>query len=218
MHWGGGKGRNDATWASLREDIRRRAPDILVLSDGPVDPWMRTLLGELGEGWSMAHCEHLGGSYWYRLVVCSHWPLEMESEGPAFNGHVMAVRVAVPGRPLRLLAVDGESNVVRVPRRPMLDDLFERCRAAERDGEPVDVLAGDFNAPGRSVGFDAFTAAGYRLASRSAVGWRGTFPSGCPLYDLDHVWLRPGLAVESAELFTNLNSDHRGQLVHFDLP
>ena len=67
--------------------------------------------------------------------------------------------------------------------------------------------------PGRSIGFDSFLEQGYTLASRSAAGWRGTFPSFLPVYDIDHVWLRPGLRLRSCTVFTGAASDHRGQFV-----
>jgi endonuclease/exonuclease/phosphatase family metal-dependent hydrolase len=56
-------------------------------------------------------------------------------------------------------------------------------------------------------------AQGYALASRSSSGWRGTFPAWLPVYDIDHVWLRPGLIVQSCTLFNGPVSDHRGQIV-----
>ena len=72
----------------------------------------------------------------------------------------------------------------------------------------------------RGVGFDPFPelSGGYRLASRSAVGWRGTFPSECPLLDIDHVWLGRGLPIRDCELFGHAACDHRGQSVSFYLP
>src|SRR5262249_61729444 len=93
-------------------------------------------------------------------------------------------------------------------------------RRAGAGGKPIDLLAGAFNTPGRSVGFDAFAevAGGYRLASQAQRGWRGTFPAELPLLDIDHVWVRRGLPICDAELFTNRATDHRSQGVRFALP
>jgi len=124
----------------------------------------------------------------------------------------MSVACAVRGRDVRILVVDGKSNPF-ASRLPFLRAVAELCRAAAEEGRPFDALAGDFNAPGRGIGFDSLTAQGYSLAGRSAAGWRGTFPSWLPLYDIDHVWLRPGLRLRSCTLFTGAASDHRGQFV-----
>ena len=71
----------------------------------------------------------------------------------------------------------------------------------------------------RSVGFDAIEAGGYALASRaSAWDWRGTFPSGLPAYDIDHVWARRELTGLRSEFFTEFASDHRCQVARFGWP
>jgi endonuclease/exonuclease/phosphatase family metal-dependent hydrolase len=171
-------------------------------------------------GWSAVRCEsEPDSSYWYRLVVCSHWPVRFEREAKIPHGHTMTVVVAVPGQPLRLLVVDGESNPL-FSRVVMLQEVAATCRRGQERGEPIDILVGDFNTPSRSAGFDPFadSAGGFQLASRSAYGWRGTWPSWCPLFDIDHVWLGNAFEVVGCELFTNSASDHRGQIVHFYLP
>ncbi len=72
-------------------------------------------------------------------------------------------------------------------RLPFLGAIDQICRDAAGAGRSFDVVAGDFNTPSRSIGFDALTAQGYTLASRAASGWRGTFPAWLPVYDIDHV-------------------------------
>jgi endonuclease/exonuclease/phosphatase family metal-dependent hydrolase len=119
-----------------------------------------------------------------------------------------------PGRPIRLLLVDGQSKVTQL-RTPMLLDIASACNQARAAGIPFDVVLGDFNAVSRSVGFDALrtAAAGYSLASMSCTGWRGTWPMPMPVYDIDHVWVGAGLSVRSCSIFSNRVCDHRGQLV-----
>jgi endonuclease/exonuclease/phosphatase (EEP) superfamily protein YafD len=232
VHWGGGKERSaTGTWESLVADMRKRSPDIVVLSEAPPRPehddpermererrWVLDLFKD--KGWSTvqrADAEH--DEYWWNLTVSSAWPLRVEYDAPITHGHVMAVKVEVPERPLRLLVVDGESDP-RYWRVPFLNDVAELCRRGEAEGKPIDVLAGDFNTPSRSVGFDAFAevAGGYRLGSQAQRGWRGTFPTELPLLDIDHVWVRRGLPIHDAELFSNWATDHRGQVVRFALP
>jgi endonuclease/exonuclease/phosphatase family metal-dependent hydrolase len=217
VHWGGGKDRDESTWASLMGDIQKHRPDVVVLSEAPPDEWLHLLLK--ARGWSAVQCENEPGNpYWVKLVVCAAGPLQFEHRGPITNGYLMSVGLTVQDRPLRLLVVDGESDP-RLSRVDMLADVMDFCRRAQSRGRPVDVMAGDFNTPSRSIGFDPFRSAGdFRLASRSAVGWRGTFPSFCPLYDIDHIWLRRDFAIQSCRLFSNPASDHRGQIVSFWLP
>ena len=150
--------------------------------------------------------------YWFRLAVCSRWPIRLEEYVELPGGVAMSVTAEVRGHPLRLLVVDGKSNPFQ-SRLPFVRAIADDCRTAAVSGRPYDAVAGDFNTPSRSIGFDVLTAQGYQLASRSAGGWRGTFPSWLPLYDIDHVWLRPGLRVRSCTLFNGSASDHRGQIV-----
>jgi endonuclease/exonuclease/phosphatase family metal-dependent hydrolase len=220
VHWGGGREASAETWAEIEAEIDRHAPEVVVLSEapGPEHGWLEGTARR--HGWAIAQCQNEPGSpYWYNLAVCAVPPVRREYEEEAPNGHVMAVVVRMRGRALRILVVDGVSEP-RTSRLPLLNDVARRCRRAAEAGAPIDVLAGDFNTPSRSAGFDPFPelAGGYRLASWSAVGWRGTFPAWCPLYDIDHVWLRHGFAVRDSELFTNPRSDHRGQVVRFYLP
>jgi endonuclease/exonuclease/phosphatase family metal-dependent hydrolase len=211
--WGGGPFRSLKTWAAQRSLIRKHDPDLIVLSELPPADWFELLVNELGPRASVAGIEHDPGSgYWFRMCVCSRWPVRLEKRVPLPGGVAMSVACAVRGRDVRILVVDGRSNPF-ASRLPVLRAVAELCRAAAEEGRPFDALAGDFNTPGRGIGFDSLTAQGYSLAGRSAAGWRGTFPSWLPLYDIDHVWLRPGLRLRSCTLFTGASSDHRGQLV-----
>ncbi len=129
----------------------------------------------------------------------------------------MSVVAQVAGRTLRLLVVNGISSPTR-SRLPFLAAIAETCRQAREQGRPFDFVLGDFNTPGRSLGFDAFDQQGYQLAGRSAAGWRATFPSWLPVYDIDHVWLSPGQELASCSFSSGPYSDHRGQLVRVLLP
>lgn len=231
VHFGGGRQRNPGTWATIMEEIDQRSPDILVLSEAPprpdADPARaeeKTWVDQLNRRhqWSSVQCANEPGSkYWYRMVVSSSGPVRLEREMPIFNGYAMSVVITLHGRPIRLLVVDGESNVQHVSRTPMLDEVADLCRAGQARGEPVDVILGDFNTVSRSVGFDPFAemAGGYRLAATASLGWRGTYQNHIlPYYDIDHVWLRGEFPVRSCEFFASTASDHRGQWVQFYFP
>lgn len=219
LHWNvrwGGRGGADG-WRSIRSDIVARHPDVVVLSESPKDEHIRELLADLGPGWSSVRSEHPPhNTYWWRLVVCSHWPVRLDADSAITDGRVAQVTVATDAGPLRVWVVDGVSDP-RLPRTPLLTDLARLVRQANAPGQGPDIIAGDFNALGRSVGFDLLADQGYRRTSDSSFAWRGTFPSSCPLYDIDHVWVRAGVAVGESTFFTNLASDHRGQVARLNL-
>jgi endonuclease/exonuclease/phosphatase (EEP) superfamily protein YafD len=215
--WGGGKNRNPAKWESIRREILSHGADLIVLSEAPPADWLDLFVKELGPGASRVQIEHEpGATAWFKLVVCSKGPLRLVRREPIADGAGMVVEAEVRGRTVRLFVVDGKSSPL-IPRGPRLLDIAAACRRAREAGEPIDVVLGDFNAVSRSLGFDAIEAEGYALAARSSRGWRGTFPSFLPIYDIDHVFIRREDPLYECRLFTNFVSDHRGQVVRFGL-
>ena len=120
---------------------------------------------------------------------------------PLPGGMAMSVTCEVRGRRVRLLVVDGKSNPF-VSRLPFL--AGDRRSLPGRGGRGETVRRGGrrFQYAWPRIGFESLAAQGYTLASRSAAGWRGTFPSWLPLYDIDHVWLGPGLGCDLARCLT----------------
>ena len=96
-------------------------------------------------------------------------------------------RRGAPGRPSgRTGPAHGGGRAEQDQPRPDPDAPRDRpapVALAHAEGKPIDLVVGDFNAVSRSIGFDALEAAGdgYRLASRSHLGWRGTWPSPLPV-------------------------------------
>ncbi len=210
--WGGGKTRNPARLASIRREILSQGADLVVLSEAPPADWLDQLVDEMGPGANRVQVENEpGASAWFKLVVCSKGPLRLVRREPIADGTGMVVEAEVEGRTVRLLVVDAQSRPT-IPRSPRLLDIAAACRRAREAGEPIDVVVGDFNTLSRSLGFDAIEAEGYALAARSARGWRGTFPSILPIYDIDHVFIRRDDPLVGCRFFTNLASDHRGQV------
>lgn len=208
----GGGYRRFLHWEISEDKIMSERPDILVLSEAPRDRSLAHLLGRLGPEWSSVQVEDRPKvEYWYKLVIASRWPLHVVQEQALNSGHAMLAQVDVPGHALRVLVVDGESNPMR-DRSGMLKDIAELTRAQAQAGTPIDVVAGDFNAPSRSVGFQPIWDQGYQLAAAASGAWRATFPMFLPLLDIDHVLVRAPLAFDCS-LFTSRGSDHRGQLV-----
>ncbi len=215
--WGAGKYSGTA-WAKTRREILARGCDLVVLSESPPDPDLDLLVADLGPGWARVQSENEpGAAYRYKLVVFSRGAPRLVHREPIADGSAAVFEADVRGKTVRLLVVDGPSSPFR-SRTPMLDNVAVALLRAKAAGAPIDVALGDFNSVSRSLGFDAIAEAGYALASRSSPGWRATFPSPLPLYDIDHVWVRddrPGL---QCELFTRFSSDHRGQVVRFTIP
>jgi endonuclease/exonuclease/phosphatase family metal-dependent hydrolase len=213
VQWGGGIFRSERTLEAQQSEILKQNPDLIVLSEAPPGDWLDQLVAALGPGAACVRMAHEPrGSYWFRLAVCSRWPIRLEQSGTLPGGVAMSAMSEVRGRSLRLLVVDGASSPFR-SRLPLLRAIAGACREAASTGRPYDLVVGDFNTPARSLGFDDLTAQGYRLASRSAAGWRATFPAWLPLYDIDHVWLGPGHRIGSCTLFNGPWTDHRGQFV-----
>ena len=222
VYWGG---RKNSWKSSISQDIMRHNPDIAILSETPSKYRLNFLLKPMG--WSTIMYEETRGN---PLAVCSSWPLRFERYVKIRGADAMTVIVTVHGQPLRVLAVDGGRNMSKkfqvlskqvLPRWrvPMLTDIVQTIEAYHAKGQPVDIIAGDFNAISRSIGFDRFADAGggYYLASKFSWNWRGTWKSYLPLYDIDHVWIHKRFQGLRAELFTNPMSDHYGQLVQFQL-
>jgi endonuclease/exonuclease/phosphatase family metal-dependent hydrolase len=213
VQWGGGLFRSPKTWAAQRAEVLARQPDLIVLSEGPSSDWIEQLVRDLGPGAAWVGVEQYPPSrYWYKLAVCSRWRIRLEKQFSLPNGAAISLIAQVRGRPVRVLVVDGKSNPFQ-SRLPFLRAIVEECQRAAGDGHPYDIVVGDFNTPSRSIGFDALAAQGYTLASRSTRGWRGTFPSFLPVYDIDHVWLAPQIHLRSCTLFNGPSTDHRGQFV-----
>jgi endonuclease/exonuclease/phosphatase (EEP) superfamily protein YafD len=210
--WGGP--RRAGSWAAISDSIANEAPDIVVLSEAPRERALSRLQARLGPSWStvsVAGRPHR--NYVYNLVLMSRWPARLVQDRQVDRGETMLVVVDTPERPLRVLVVDGESSPAR-DRSAMLADVAAIVAAQAQAGTPIDVLAGDFNAPSRSSGFDLLWQQGYRLAALASGGWRATWPMFLPLIDVDHVLLRNTLAFDCS-FFSSRSSDHRGQLVRF---
>ena len=220
VQWGRYWNHPRTQWQAMVTEIVGHNPDILVLSEAPPYDEMYRALDRLpGRRFVVSAHNNRMDRHTYHMFVSSRWPVRLIERVPVSNGAAAVVQVDHPERPVRLLFVDGQSHISRM-RTPMLHDIAGACSRAFNTGQPIDVVVGDFNAVSRSIGFDALETAGsgYRLASRSCVGWRGSWPSLLPLFDIDHAWVRSDWSIMSCQLFTNLASDHRGQIVRLGVP
>lgn len=212
VKWGGGLRTPGIDWDPIADELAAHTPDVIVLSEAPQQVGGDDSDWDFAEGWST---ERWYGStragYYWSVVVSSRWPVHKRWQRYLDRGVAMRVDIDAPHGPLRLLVVDGDSD----PRRDRLPFLAKVADAVERaaaDGEPVDIVVGDFNALSRSIGFDRYERAplNLRLAGRRGGGWRATGPAILPLIDVDHAWLAPTVRLTGIERFTRSPSDHVG--------
>ncbi len=215
-------------WQSVTKDIKQRQPDVVIINETPSKFKLEQLLKQLGNKWSMVM---YGEKRKNPLVVCSAWPLKFEHYVDINNARAMTVIVTIYDQPLRILAIDAGRNMSErfgilskkiLPRwrTPMLMSMTKTIKKYHAKGQPIDIIVGDFNALSRSLGFEKFAhiGGGYNLAAKFSSDWRGTWKSYLPLYDLDHVWIHKRFQELKTKLFTNFNTDHRGQIVRLKVP
>lgn len=215
--WGGLGGQT--TLRAAVGEIQRRGVDVALLSEMPPPQWFWHEWKQSSTGgldWLTTVGMGPGGTHWFRFGLISRWPAIKREEWALPGGWAALFEIDVPREsgapPMRLLAVDVESSP-RVHRAPALRRAGEVVEALFRRGTPVDVIAGDFNAPYRAWGFEAVTGAGsgYRRAALWSGQRRATWPTRFPLIDIDHVLVRRGIAIQGAEVFSSRASDHLGQ-------
>lgn len=247
LHWNvrwGGLGKD--AWKSIRQDIYQRHPDIIVISEPPPKGLLDILVNQMGTDWTLIYksprietiavCSSWPlqferfvpirrGQAMIIVVTVHGQPLRLlaiDGDRNMSNKLVVLSQDILPHHRTPMLR-ELVKTLALIPRSrtPMLGDIVKTLAISNTQGYPIDIVAGDFNALSRSSGFDAFAkvAGGYNLAAKlSHGGWRGTWQSWLPLYDIDHVWLHKRFPGVRTELFTNLATDHRGQVVHFNLP
>lgn len=213
--WGGGPYGGE-TWGAIVEELREADADVIVLSEAPGEDRMAALERALSEGWSISTREHReGADYWYRIAVLARAPQRILERPTLGDGVGLLVEIDLEP-PMRLLAVDAPSSPWR-DRRPFGDALVAYTRAQRRRGRPVEIIAGDLNAPSFSVAFDRLRGP-FWLASDTCREWQGAWPRPAPFLDLDHVWVRDGVGSAGCDLYDPVHTDHRGHRVRLRRP
>lgn len=211
--WGGTRG--ETSWPSIAKKLEGSKADILLLSEAPNVERLDATLGTLGPGWNAQRLMHSPGErYTCHIAVASRYPVILEDIIKTGDARMICCRITFPQREIRVLLVDAVSTPT-LPRMPRLRAVREFVEQCERDGRAVDIIAGDFNAPAACIGFDAFPtmAGGYQHAASLTGECRATWPMILPMWEIDHVWISRRLQIVSADMFTSLSSDHRGQRV-----
>ncbi len=97
-----------------------------------------------------------------------------------------------------------------LPRDALLSEIHRTAA-----GHPRTIIAGDFNTPLDSAGFDAWRDTLHHGFADCAA-WSGpleTWGFGMPLLAIDHIWMSPDLVPVSAQKGARLASDHSWLLV-----
>ncbi len=193
----------------VRDDV-----DVLVLVE--VTPSALTQLDAAGLGERLQHRAGAPASNRDGIMVFSRAPL----------GVVTAVDTASPGFSVEATTGDGPLTIFAVhPTAPnngvaqWREDL-DVVVAAARASKGATVVAGDFNATLDHPPLQSLLGSSFRDASSEAgIGWRPTWPSGGdggrfgagmpPLFALDHVFVRGGLAATDAHVTAVPGTDHR---------
>lgn len=217
MQWGGARG--PASLAAMLAQLQAYHPDVVCVSEAPAGDLLQRVSAS---GWHAASVQHSPPTeYWFRMTVLSRQPVALRRRWELPAGHAALFEVDLAPRSLRILMVDSKSDPL-LPRSPTLIEVARIVDELAAANVPVDVVAGDFNTPGRLLGFDALAGAahGYRRAALWSGQWRATWPARFPLssLDIDHLWVSRRLDIASAELFSNPNTDHRGQVARLRLP
>ena len=208
IRWGGYHPKQDLP--AIAQRILQYQPDIVVINEAPSSAvYQQRFQQALGQAYAAyAQAEP--------VMLLSRWPIHTAQTVSFQNGMGLIATVTTPTQTLRILVVDGVRDLTQ-PRALLLDSIAAFCEQAKQQAQPIDIITGDFNALGRSRGFDAWTQLGYQLAARAAGVWRGSWTAGLPLYDIDHVWLQARFQGIQVEFFSDTVPDHRGQVVKFNL-
>lgn len=196
VHWNvchGGTG-----WQNQVQTVRKRGPDVIVLSELPDEA-----TGAEFPGFLYVRCG--------KMMILARWPVQ--SSGPLVSGGVLQaylVTVQMPDRELRLLVGDMTSNI-RLPRDPWLQRLMQVARDRK-----ADLIVGDLNAPRRSRALSDSRFDFQHAFDVSGSGWGYTWPVPCPVLAIDQCLAGPRIQPVRYELQSTLLSDHRLQCLDFD--
>lgn len=205
LHWNVLWGGNQH-WSEFTELMQAQPVDVVLISEPPsmweLNHWQQQLSEHSTAEWSLL--------IEWPLAIYSAHPIRKKATLTFSNGMGVLVEVTPPSGLFRILFIDGKRDLSQ-PRHLLLHSILAYMQLAEAAGQPIHIIAGDFNSLGRSRGFDQWHTAGYQLAAQQAGQWRGSWPSWLPLYDIDHIWLHPSLSLQQFHFLFHAKTDHRGQ-------
>lgn len=130
------------------------------------------------------------------------------------RSRVNVTEVKVDGEAITVAIVDFDAN----PFRSRHSDFEALGHILDTYDAKRLVVAGDFNTPAESRGFDPFRRRGLRNAFEVAGNGRPeTWPRWVPLLTLDQIWVGPGIEVTGCRKVSTPLSDHLAVLAELKL-
>lgn len=201
VHWN--VFRNYLPWKRKIERLRAAAAQIYVLNEVPRQVSRGNWALRLGPNMQYAMAN-------LSVVACQGAVLGQESH--FYDGlSVLEVDCRIEGQQLRIFAVDMPADPL-VARDPLLARLVERIELRRPD-----LVAGDLNAPRRSLRLQPLPT-GYAHAYEAAgAGWPFTWPSPLPVLAIDQCFFGPRIAPSHHRFVRTLASDHALQVFRFSI-
>jgi vancomycin resistance protein VanJ len=189
LHWNVARNPGVVPGLRARDDV-----DVVALNEA--EPLPR---GARGPGWFHAKAR--------TLLLAARRPIRETARWQGAGAHGLAVVVATDP-PLSLFLVD----VAAQPWRPRYAALISLAEALDRFRP--DLVLGDLNTPAHAASYARLLAGGYRdVYGDAGTGLGYTWPAFAPVLRLDHLLVRPGVAVLAHRSGASWRSDHRWQRV-----
>ena len=186
-------------WDAQRAMIASLKPDILVLSETTADVGADDF-----PGFEVLQIQG--------MLIASRG--QMTASGSLVPKRVLEafqIRCELPTGPLDVLIADMTSNLY-IHRDLYLQPLLK----VMQDQQP-DLVVGDFNAPRRSLAFSSLPEGFQHAYDAAGAGWSYTWPVPVPFLAIDQCILGPELTATNYQLRSTLLSDHRIQILDFQL-
>ena len=186
-------------WDAQRKLIESLKPDILVLSETTTD-----VEADDFPGFEVLQIQG--------MLIASRG--QMTASGSLVPKRVLEafqIHCELPTGPLDVLIADMTSNV-NIHRDLYLQPLLK----VMQDQQP-DLIVGDFNAPRRSLAFSSLPEGFQHAYDAAGAGWSYTWPVPVPFLAIDQCILGPKVTATNYQLRSTLLSDHRIQILDFQL-
>ncbi len=200
VHWNVFGGR--LGWHAIQDALRRRGPDLVVLSEVPRRADISTTAKLFGQGFS--------GTSMSNLAVFARGTLT-DGEWLFHRGGIKIYGIiwGSPQGACRVLVVDLPSalDAAREPR-------LLRVAKWMRDWRP-DIVVGDFNAPRRSRALSPLPTGYVHAYDAAGSGWSYTWPEPFPVYAIDQCIVGERITPVTYDIDSSFLSDHRLQVLDF---
>ncbi len=198
VHWN--IGWSKMGWDRQKALLRELDADILVLSE--VDP----AIGENDfPGYHIQRTKDM-------LIAC-RGPVRIgPSLVPGGALDALPVECSLPSGSVKLIMADMTSNL------QIWRDQYLRPFLKVIEQQQPDLIVGDFNAPRRSLAFSELPEGFEHAYDSCGGGLSYTWPVPVPFLAIDQCILGPRVDAHRYELQSTTLSDHRLQLLHFQIP